>query len=342
MLLNPLEEQIDLPTAAIQLGEGSRRQIGVVRQEDERFAVGVLDTNPAQQCRVVLGRVEAGQSADLNADNAGSPIRFQRIASPETQVRLGANDIETPGLMQAMQLLEVNLAAVHDVESASLRHQHVEDIDLVPLAVADVSEAGDAAPQVEQGMHLHRLLGGTERRPREHRLAQVDDLGIQGIRGVGQIDTKGFVGAKLARNSVEALREVGMDAPVVYRVGVGRGVPLYGAAKTHVIQLGHLTAQAGFNVAKTLPIGQLRRGYARILVEAGEVLDFVFPVVTSDTAAKSGQWQMRHDLRKKEFARVHWRRQQPGWRTRNATSDAQIETSFGHGRSKILQLVIRS
>jgi hypothetical protein len=97
MLFDPLEEQLDLPTAAIQLDDGLCRQIGVVRQEDQRLALVVLDANAAQRFRVVLGRVEAGQCADLIADNAGSPIRFQRIGSLETQVRLGANDVEAFG-----------------------------------------------------------------------------------------------------------------------------------------------------------------------------------------------------------------------------------------------------
>jgi hypothetical protein len=184
----------------------------------------------------------------------------------------------------------------------------------VPLAIADVNEAGDVAAQVEQGMHLHRCLGGTERRPRKYRQTQVDGRGIQGIHGIGQIDTKGLFGVKLARNADQALREVGINAPVANRVGVGQRVPRDLAAKAHVVQLGRLTAQAGFDVAQTLPIGQLREGHAQILVETSEVLDLVFPIVAGDTTAKSGQRQMCHDLRKNEFARVHWRRPQSGWK----------------------------
>jgi len=34
VLLDPFEEQLDLPAAAIQLGNGVRRQVEVVAQED--------------------------------------------------------------------------------------------------------------------------------------------------------------------------------------------------------------------------------------------------------------------------------------------------------------------
>ena len=94
MLFDPLEEQLDLPPAAIQLGDGSRRQVDVVRQENQCFALVVLDANPAQRCWVVLSRIEARQCADLIADDAGRSIRFQGVPALEAQVRLGANDIE--------------------------------------------------------------------------------------------------------------------------------------------------------------------------------------------------------------------------------------------------------
>ena len=60
-------------------------------------------------------------------------------------------------------------------------------MDVVQLAVRDVDEARDAAPQIEQRVHLHRRLGGAKVRPRKHRQAQVDGGRIQRIDGVGQI-----------------------------------------------------------------------------------------------------------------------------------------------------------
>lgn len=44
----------------------------------------------------------------------------------------------------------------------------------------------------------------------------------------------------------------------------------------------------------------------------GEGLDLVFPVVSGNAATKSGQRQMRHNLREDKFARIHWQRSQSG------------------------------
>jgi phytoene dehydrogenase-like protein len=88
------------------------------------------------------------------------------------------------------------------------------------------------------------------------------------------------------------------------------------AAKTHVVELGRLTAQTGFDVAQALPVGRLCEGHAQVLVETGEVFDLVLSIVASNAATESGQRQMRHDLRKNEFARVHEYAPQAGWKNR--------------------------
>ncbi len=100
--------------------------------------------------------------------------------------------------MQAIQPLEIDVAAIHDVEGAGLRYQQVEDIDIVQLAVGDVDEARNAAAQIQQRVHLHRRLGRAEVRPREHRQAQVDGRGVQRVDRVGQFQAQVFAGVELS------------------------------------------------------------------------------------------------------------------------------------------------
>ena len=57
-----------------------------------------------------------------------------------------------------MQPLEVDIAAVHDVEGAGLGYQQVEHIDVVQFAVADVQERGTVAAQVQKRMQLDGSL----------------------------------------------------------------------------------------------------------------------------------------------------------------------------------------
>lgn len=95
-----------------------------------------------------------------------------------------------------------------------------------------------------------------------------------------------------------ALSEVRIDAPVAHGVGIGQGVARHGAAKSHVVKLARLTAQARFDVAQTLAVRQLRKRHAQVLVEASELLDLVFPAIAGDATAKGSKRKMRHELRK--------------------------------------------
>lgn len=213
-----------------------------------------------------------------------------------------------------MQPDEVEIAAIHDVERASLGNDLIEDVHIVQLAVADVDEAGNIAAQVEQRMQLDRCLGRTKRSPRKYRQTQIDGGRIQCVDRFRKIDCKRFVHVKRSGNPDQALRKIGIDAPISNGIGIGQRIARHRAAKAHVVELGRLTAQTGFDVPQTLAIGQLREHQAQKLVETGEVFDLAFPVVAIHTSAKSGQRQVRHHLRKNKFARVHWQSSQSDWK----------------------------
>ena len=314
MLLDPFEEQFDLPTTAIQVGDALRRQVEVVGQKDQRLALGIFDLDASDGRWEMLLRIKACQRTQLVADDAGRAVCRQRVSSSEAQIRLGSRHKETARLMQAMQPGEVEIAAIHDVERPSLGNDLVENVHVVQLAVADVDEAGNVAAQVEQRMQFDRSLGRPERSPRKYRQAQIDSGRIQCIDRLREIDAKRFVHVERARYPNQALCEVGIDAPVSNRIRIGQRVARYRAAKAHVVELGGLAAQTRFDVAQTLAIGKLRERHAQKLVETSEVLDLVLSFVASDTSAKSGQRQVRHHLRKNKFARVHWQSSQSGWK----------------------------
>src|SRR5665213_1168224 len=61
-----------------------------------------------------------------------------------------------------------------------------------------------------------------KRRPRKQRERQVDSGGVQSVRGVHQVDAKGFVDVQLAGNADQALREVCVDTPVPCGVCIGQ------------------------------------------------------------------------------------------------------------------------
>ena len=139
-LLDPLEEELHLPTAFVKRAYGGGGKDEVVGDEHQRLAgLGVLEANTPQMFGAISAAVVAVQRYGLVAEDAGRAIRRRR------------------------------LGAIHDVDSSGFRHEHVEGMDIVQFAVRDVKETRNIAPQIQQRVHLHRRLGGAKVRPRKDR-----------------------------------------------------------------------------------------------------------------------------------------------------------------------------
>jgi len=66
-----------------------------------------------------------------------------------------------------------------------------------------------------------------------------------------------------------------------------------------------LCTQADFDIAQTFAISDLRKGHAKVLIQAGELLHFVIALIPGNATPKGMQWHEVHDLRENEFAGVH-------------------------------------
>jgi len=66
-----------------------------------------------------------------------------------------------------------------------------------------------------------------------------------------------------------------------------------------------LCPKARFYVPQALPIGDLCKGHAVILVETGELLDLVVAVVAIHALMKHMERKKLHDLRENDFSGIH-------------------------------------
>jgi hypothetical protein len=307
VLLDPFEEQFDLPALSIQV----RYQLGfeceVVGQERDEFATVVLDDHPSQCGGIVLVGIENCQYTSLIAHDVGvGSVHGVGVAPLKLGIGLGTGDEEGVGLMNDKQSLEIQVPAIEQVVRARLDVQQVQGVDLVSLAVADVNECGDGAAQVQQGVQFDSRLVGAKRCPRINRQAQVYRRGIKGVDGCIQVDRHRVLGIQRARHGDQVLREVGVNLPRPSCIGVGQGVARNSlAAQPHVIQPLGLSTQIDLDVAQRLAVGQMSKGHCQELVHAGELLDLVIATVSGHASTKSAQWQKRHELRENKLAVVH-------------------------------------
>ena len=105
--------------------------------------LGVFETDSAQRFRVSLLGIEDGQGDRVLADHSGAPIGLAPGESPEVHTLFGTGHEERAGLIESRQTLEVDIAAIDDIEGASLGNELIENIDVVELAVADVQKGRD-------------------------------------------------------------------------------------------------------------------------------------------------------------------------------------------------------
>ena len=168
MLLDPFEEQFDLPAAAIELGDGQRRHGEVVGQEDQRLAgFGIAIADAAQRVGIIVLGVQAGQHHGLVEAQAGGFVHGPGVTAGAAEVLLGAGDEESAALVEAMPAGEVEIAAIHDVERAGFPDQLVEDVDVMHTARGDNDDGGKVALEGQQGVEFDGGLVTAETWPTE-------------------------------------------------------------------------------------------------------------------------------------------------------------------------------
>ena len=207
--------------------------------------------------------------------------------------------------MEHVETLEVHVGAIHHVERTRLRHNGIEDVDVVQFSFGNLNKCGDRAAQIEQGVHLDGGFVRSKPSPRKHRQAEIDGRGVQGIDRVVKIEAERLVGIHRARDVDEHLREVSKDTPVVCFVGVSQRGACNLAAKAYVIELASHGAQAGFDVAETFSKGQLGKGETKKLIEAGKSAPFVIAAIAFDALVELVRWEVIDQLGEDGAADMH-------------------------------------
>src|SRR3974390_2803303 len=136
MLLDPLKEEFNLPAALIEGADGRGWQAELVGEENECLGgFGIAEAYPAQMLWIALGGVMTAECDGLIADDAGCAVNWGRVDAVGIHIRFGARDEERAGQMHTVKPAEIDVAAIHDIDGASLGEQQIECVDVVELAV---------------------------------------------------------------------------------------------------------------------------------------------------------------------------------------------------------------
>lgn len=117
------------------------------------------------------------------------------------------------------------------------------------LAVGDMNESRDIAPQIERRMEFDRAFVFAKARPGKERQAQIDGGRVERIDRMRQFQAEAVLGVELARCLDQAEGEILIDAPVAVLVGVRQRALGNAAANAQMVELGGMRAQTGLDVA---------------------------------------------------------------------------------------------
>ena len=284
MLFDPFEEQFDLPAAPIQLSDGQSRHSKIVGQEDQPLAgFGIAIADTSQRIGILVLGTQTGPHHGLVKAQTGGFGHGPGVAAGAAEVFLGAGDKESPGLMEAMEPGEVEIAAIHDIEGTGFPDQLVEDVDVVNTARRDNDDGGKVALQGQQRVQFDGGLVPPKRGPRKQREAQVNGGGVQRIGSGLEFQAERFIGVERGGLLNEDVGKVGEDAPVAFFVGIGQRAAGSGLPDAGVIEFGAEGRQTGFDVAQTFAPRQLGERQHEKLFISGQFADAEVAVVTSDT-----------------------------------------------------------
>lgn len=121
MLLDPFEEQFDLPSALVEFGDGRRRKDEIVGQKNELFFLfGVEVFYTTEFFGITCQRLGRDQHDGLIAFQAVGLINRMGVDSSEPLVFLGPCDEKGEELSKDVEPFEVQVTAIHDVEGTRL------------------------------------------------------------------------------------------------------------------------------------------------------------------------------------------------------------------------------
>ena len=266
VLLDPFEEEFDLPPAFVNGCDGNGGQFEVVGKKDQPLAGMSIDiTDTPEWFGIVSFPFPCAQSDRLVASQSGSFIDRSRLPDVELGVAFCANDKGCLCHINAVKAREVEIASVDHVDAPRFKKDLVEEMNIVNGAIGNTDKYRDRTGQVDLGVQFDRSLSLAEVCPRKHRQAQVDSCGVDGIDHLFEIEPVGVTGIKSAGFADEDLSESFINTPVsklicISQIGSGDVTP-----DAHRVTL-RTVAQTRFDIPQALAESDLRESHCEELV----------------------------------------------------------------------------
>lgn len=298
VLLDPLEEQLNLPALPIKFCYSVRINDEVVRQESVHIVRGkVFIYDHAHRLRIVLGDKLSSEPDTLVADKTCMHVYFPFLHDLKTHVVLRpCDEVCLPEMEEVVECPEVHISLVHQIVGACLDRQYVKAVHVVDFALCHPDERGDGASQVQKRMHLHGTAVLLVFCPWTEFQAKLNRTAVKGIDHFVKPETEVVILIQLLGPDYQDHCKVTVYLPVLRLVHIGQ-CGLWDELQARVIQLGRERCQCRLDVTKAGTVGELRVAHHKELVTAGELQSMEVSIVFVNTFLKLILWNQFHQLR---------------------------------------------
>jgi len=208
VLLDPLEEEFDLPAAPVDRRHGESRKTEMIGQEYEtlsRIRIDVTDTT--QFFGISAFPLPRAQSNRLIAPQPGCLVDRAGLLNREFGIGFRADDEIRHGLGDTVKPRKIEVSAVENIDASRFDGDLVEEVDIVNRSIGNPDKHRDGAGEVDLRVHLDGRFGAAKVRPRKHRQAQIDSRGIDGVDHLFEVQAVGVFGIKPSRLADEHLAQ---------------------------------------------------------------------------------------------------------------------------------------
>ena len=211
ILLDPLEEELDLPTGLVDVRDGPRRELEVVGEKHVVLAgLSVPVADPPEQDRALLPALSARERDGLVRGHAAAGGVRTTFPNRVTDSPLEPRHERNPLCVKGFQPAEVLVQTVRDDNAPPRQPQRLRDLDVRRLPIRHTHERRQVAGMVEADVDLDRPLALAVLRPREQREAQVDVGRVQGYEWVLEPES---VAGRHAAAAVQKTLELQLEEP---------------------------------------------------------------------------------------------------------------------------------
>jgi hypothetical protein len=244
VLLEPFEEQLDLPALLVNGCNGQCGQVQPIAQEHQiELRLFVEEFDSSQESGIgILGLV--GQQLDcLIGAYARAGVEGVAVHDRALQIVLGPDNEAALALNQGVQAGKVYIATVQHHDGAWGQLQTVERLDIVNFACGDGDHHGNGPTQIDHGVCLDCRLGRTKVGPWKQLQTQVDGGRVHRIQGLFQAQSNIVIFVPCNGQIDQALRQGLEEFAAAPFVGIGQGRARDAVAQSDVVELGALRVQ---------------------------------------------------------------------------------------------------